>query len=94
MGEESVGMSTHREERKPAVDDEPSRRPWFGAKRIGFGLRPLSWQGWLLTVVYVAAIVAAARLLVAHHRGAFYATLAAVTALYAAVAWAKRDQES
>lgn len=27
-----------------------SPRPWFGPKRIGWGLRPQTWQGWTLTV--------------------------------------------
>jgi len=33
------------------------RRPWFGPKRVGYGLRPQSWQGYLLTGVITALIV-------------------------------------
>lgn len=32
-------------------------RPWFGPKRVGFGLRPQTWQGWLVIVVPVAIII-------------------------------------
>ncbi|MDX6706385.1 MAG: hypothetical protein QOD83_3503 [Solirubrobacteraceae bacterium] len=35
-----------------------TRRPWFGPKRIGFGMRPQTWQGWLLTAALAAAIIA------------------------------------
>ncbi len=30
-------------------------RGWFGPKVFGWGWGPLSWQGWLLIVVFVAA---------------------------------------
>ena len=32
-------------------------KPWFGPKRIGWGIRPQTWQGWLVTMLVVAAIV-------------------------------------
>lgn len=37
-------------------------RPWFGPKRIGWGIRPQTWQGWVVTVVAVAVIVVIVRL--------------------------------
>jgi hypothetical protein len=37
--------------------NQQDRRPWFGPKRIGFGLRPQTWQGWLIVAVPTAAIV-------------------------------------
>ncbi len=39
------------------------RRPWFGPKRIGWGFRPQTWQGWLVILLAVAALVAVGRLL-------------------------------
>jgi hypothetical protein len=33
------------------------RKPWFGPNRSGVGFRPYAWQGWLILVVIVAAIV-------------------------------------
>jgi hypothetical protein len=29
----------------------PGRRPWFGPKRIGWGYRPQTWQGWAVILV-------------------------------------------
>jgi hypothetical protein len=40
-----------------------SDRPWFGPKRVGWGLRPQTWEGWLVTAVLAAAVVVAALLL-------------------------------
>jgi hypothetical protein len=37
------------------------QRPWFGAKRAGSGLRPQTWQGWLVMAAIVAVIVAIVR---------------------------------
>ena len=34
-----------------------SHKSWFGPKRIGFGLRPQTWQGWAITVVFVAIVL-------------------------------------
>jgi hypothetical protein len=33
------------------------RTPWFGDKRVGFGLSPRTWQGWGLTAGFLALIV-------------------------------------
>ena len=34
------------------------RTPWFGDKRVGFGLSPRTWQGWALTAGFLVLIVA------------------------------------
>ncbi|MDI5964954.1 hypothetical protein POF50_028605 [Streptomyces sp. SL13] len=34
------------------------QRPWFGPKRVGWGLRPQTWQGWTLTAVIIVVVVA------------------------------------
>jgi hypothetical protein len=39
------------------------RQPWFGPKTYGFGLKPVTWQGWWATYAFVA-IVAASVLLI------------------------------
>ncbi len=38
-----------------------SKTPWFGPKRVGIGVRPQTWQGWLVTLASaaLAAIVIA-----------------------------------
>jgi hypothetical protein len=28
-----------------------TRKAWFGPRRLGWGLSPASWEGWLTTVV-------------------------------------------
>lgn len=60
-------------------------------KRWGWGLRPVSWQGWVLTIAYVAiAIIPGATQ--ASSQGWLFATLfAMVTALYLLVAFLTRD---
>jgi len=37
--------------------------PWFRKKRIGFGFTPTSWQGWLVTALFVAAVYGASRVM-------------------------------
>ena len=51
---------------------------WFAPKRYGYGAgSPISWQGWALTIVYVAVVAAFAVLL----RDKPYALVAAVVPL-------------
>ncbi len=38
-------------------DDKNEKRPWFGPKRMGFGISPQTWQGWLVTLLVVVVIV-------------------------------------
>jgi hypothetical protein len=33
-----------------------TKKPWFGPKRWGWGWRPISWQGWLVVLIYVGAV--------------------------------------
>jgi hypothetical protein len=37
----------------PDSDQYPTagKRPWFGPKRIGWGFRPQTWQGWAITLI-------------------------------------------
>jgi hypothetical protein len=35
------------------------RKPWFGPKRYGIGVRPQTWQGWLVTLAFAVAVIAA-----------------------------------
>jgi hypothetical protein len=37
-------------------------KPWFRRKTVGLGWRPVTWQGWLITLVAVAAVTAAIHL--------------------------------
>lgn len=34
---------------------------WFAPKLFGYGATPVTWQGWVTTLAYVAALAAAVR---------------------------------
>jgi hypothetical protein len=34
-----------------------TKKAWFGKKIIGWGIRPVSLEGWLITIVFTIAIV-------------------------------------
>jgi hypothetical protein len=38
------------------------QRPWFGPKRVGYGLRPQTWQGWLIIALFVVVVIVVATL--------------------------------
>ena len=46
-----------------ASDRRSDPRPWFGSKRVGFGIRPQTWQGWAITIAGALAMVEIAHLL-------------------------------
>lgn len=64
------------------------RRVWFGRKRVGWGLRPVAWQGWVLTVVYLLLCYAAAEMFARHHIVFFAVGLIVLTVGYVVVAQA------
>jgi MFS superfamily sulfate permease-like transporter len=33
------------------------KEPWFGKKRIGWGIRPITWQGWMLSLIFLVIII-------------------------------------
>ena len=63
----------------------PAGRPWFRRRSIGFGWRPVSWQGWLVTAVAAGALVSAVALI---HGTARIPVIVLVVAVYAIVALA------
>lgn len=40
-----------------------SGKPWFRRKAIGYGFTPISWQGWVLTLGLLLAVLATMALL-------------------------------
>jgi hypothetical protein len=73
------------------VSTQEGRMPWFGRKRFGWGLQPISWQGWVLTIAYVAIAVTLGATL-ASSQGLLFATvLAIVTALVLLVVYLTKD---
>src|SRR5512133_1416348 len=41
----------------------PIAKPWFHRRRVGVGWRPVTWEGWLITLVAVAVVVGVLTLL-------------------------------
>jgi predicted membrane protein len=39
------------------MSEPRGNRPWFGQKRVGFRLRPQTWQGWLITLLSVVVVI-------------------------------------
>jgi hypothetical protein len=64
---------------------------WFGPKRYGWGLTPTSWQGWLLTAVFVAVVIVLAVTLAATQIWLYLALLAIATAVFITVAYLTRQ---
>lgn len=48
------------------MSDKPTITPWFAPKRYGYGASlPIRWQGWLLLIGYLIAMIAALPLMLA-----------------------------
>jgi hypothetical protein len=66
---------------------------WFKQKRYGFGASPASWQGWALTIGYVAIVAALGawmssdEALVAARSLPFIGITLALTIIFVAIAW-------
>lgn len=44
---------------------------WFKPKRFGLGAQPTSWEGWVLTLGYIAFIIGAVRYYIPDSPGDF-----------------------
>jgi len=66
-------------------------RPWFRPRRHGWGLKPASWQGWVLTGAYVAAVFALAITLATPQPWVFWTLLVLATVAYFLIANLTRD---
>lgn len=63
---------------------------WFRPKMFGWGVVPITWQGWLATVALIIFGIAIAKL--AEERTRLWLVLLVPLFLgYAALAWAKTD---
>lgn len=49
----------------PQFDDQ-GKRPWFGAKRFGYGTRPQTWQGYLVVALAAVPLIVVAALTGGH----------------------------
>jgi hypothetical protein len=64
---------------------------WFGRKRWGWGLQPTSWQGWALTIVYVAIAITLGATLASSQVWLFATLFVSATALYLLIAFLTRE---
>ena len=68
-----------------ATDEEQG---WFYAKRYGFGTSfPRTWQGWLVTAIFIAGVMAAGFLLLPIHPALGSAAIVTLTAAFVVIAW-------
>ena len=42
------------------------KKPWFRPKRYGWGYSPQTWQGWVIVVAAVAALIVVVRVVRGH----------------------------
>ena len=59
---------------------------WFAPKAFGIGITPVAWQGWLLTIGYVATVIALDMRLRERHRALEVALVAILTIGFLAIA--------
>jgi len=62
------------------------RRRWFRRRSVGLGFHPVSWQGWLTTLVAVGGAIAV--LTAMHRSGVRIPLVIAILAIYTGVALA------
>lgn len=64
---------------------------WFIRRRTAtsFNIRPSTWQGWAVTIAYVAAAAAATPLKVGGRTAAWVMLLVLLTFTYGLIAWRK-----
>jgi len=64
---------------------------WFRPKRYGYGATPNTWQGWLVTLGFVALLAAIMSLVGAGGGAVLLAATAILTALFIWIVWKKTD---
>lgn len=58
----------------------PNKQYWFRLKRFGIGSEPVTWQGWLVVLIYVAAMFSSCVLMLpTHSPGRLVLTLVGLT---------------
>lgn len=74
----------------------PIGRPWFGPRRFGYGVTPITGQGWAFVGLYVLAMAVTPTLMGRDLRGAealgTLGVLLGCTVLLLVVVWLKIDR--
>lgn len=78
--------------------DSPENSPsdprtiWFPAKRYGWGWGPpVTWQGWVVMIVWIAVLTLGASVLAGRHWIAFAAFMVIMVAILIAICYAKGE---
>ena len=58
------GLAEEQAKRGGMKEERPYKKPWFGPKRIGYGIRPQTWQGWLIILIFAIVVIVVARLVI------------------------------
>ena len=66
-------------------------KPWFRRKRIGFGAAPLTWQGWLVTLIFALTVAGLLRGLGRLPAGPVLLAVVAVTIAFLVLVWNKTE---
>jgi len=68
--------------------DIDPRKPWFRAKKYGWGWgAPLTWQGWLVLGIYCALVVAGSLQFASTHDKSLIIYFWLLTLLLTAICW-------
>ena len=59
-----------------------TKKPWFGPKQLGWGWRPITWEGWLTTLVLLGVIYFAV-----HHSSKSVPVILGLSFLFCIVAY-------
>jgi hypothetical protein len=71
---------------------DPHRPIWFPAKRYGWGWGPpITWQGWLILVLWIIAVAIGASFLAGRHWLAFAIFMLLMSALLIGICYAKGE---
>ena len=66
-----------------------TKKAWFGKRILGWGYRPISLEGWLITVVFLIAIIADH--VYNHKTTKGYAILAIIMVIFLIIAYLTSD---
>lgn len=67
------------------------KKPWFPVKRFGYGVgMPIAWEGWVVTILYMAAMILSGLLLTTW---AFVVTAIPLTAAVILVSYLRSDDD-
>lgn len=65
---------------------------WFPAKRYGWGWGvPTTWQGWIVLIAFIAAVLIAGLTLASSHLILYFITIAILVCVLIAICYAKGE---